>query len=133
MLTGQSDSRKIRLRHVNFFSPYAQRTGTVVGKITYCLGFSFSRITTTVARFVRLCLHCLYLNFELHHGFCMSRVKYCATLDPNGYGQWARPSLRVFILKELNAAEFEGLASETMLFHTFAGLSAEHCNHSTAV
>ena len=53
-------------------------------------------------------------KFELHHGFCMSRVKYCATLDPNGYRQWARPSLRVFILKEVNAAVCEGLASETM-------------------
>ena len=52
-------------------------------------------------------------NFELHHSFCMSRVKYCTTVDPNGYRQWARPSLRVFILKELNAAECEGLASET--------------------
>ena len=28
-------------------------------------------------------------------------------------GQWARPSLRVFILKELNAAVCEGLARET--------------------
>ena len=55
-------------------------------------------------------------KFELHHGFCMSRVKYCAILDPNGYRQWARPSLRVFIL---NAAECEGLASETskLLYH----------------
>ena len=51
---------------------------------------------------------CFTRKFELHHGFCMSRVKYCATLDPNGqYRQWARPS------KELNAAECEGLASET--------------------
>ena len=44
----------------------------------------------------------------------MSCVKYRTTLDPNGYRQWARPSLRVFILKELNAAaECKGLASET--------------------
>ena len=44
-------------------------------------------------------------------------------LDPNGYiyiyiyRQWARPSLRVFILKELNAAQCEGLASLTTGFH----------------
>ena len=60
------------------------------------------------------------LKFELRHGFCMSRVEYCATLDPNGYRQWARPSLRVFILKELNAAECEGLASETRIRVTLA-------------
>ena len=60
-------------------------------------------------------------HFELHHGFCTSRVKYCATLDPNWYRQWARPSLRVFILKELNTAECEGLASETRCqdWHSF--------------
>ena len=34
-------------------------------------------------------------------------------MDPNGHRQWARPSPRVFILKELNAAECEGLAYET--------------------
>ena len=34
-------------------------------------------------------------------------------MDPNGHRQWARPSPRVFILKELNAAECEGLACET--------------------
>ena len=34
-------------------------------------------------------------------------------MDPNGYRQWARPFPRVFILKELNAAECEGLACET--------------------
>ena len=34
-------------------------------------------------------------------------------MDPNGYRQWARPSLHVFILKELNAAECEGLACKT--------------------
>ena len=33
--------------------------------------------------------------------------------DSNGYRQWARPSLRAFILKELNAAECEGLACKT--------------------
>ena len=35
----------------------------------------------------------------------------------NGHRQWARPSLRVFILKELNAAECEGLACETTFSH----------------
>ena len=34
-------------------------------------------------------------------------------MDQNGYRQWARPSLRVFILKELNAAVCEGLARES--------------------
>ena len=33
--------------------------------------------------------------------------------DPNGYSKWARPSLRVSILKELNAAVCKGLADET--------------------
>ena len=89
--------------------------GTVVGRITYCLGFSFSR--NNYRGQVRLIMPPLSVSFwrkfELHHGFCMSCVIYCATLDPNGYRQWARPSLHVFILKELNAAECEGLASET--------------------
>ena len=38
-------------------------------------------------------------------------------MDPNGHRQWARPSPRVFILKELNAAECEGLACETRWSH----------------
>ena len=36
-------------------------------------------------------------------------------MDPNVHGQWARPSLRVFILKALNAAECEGLACQTSI------------------
>ena len=36
----------------------------------------------------------------------------CLT-DPNGYRQWARPSLCVFILKALNAVECEGLVCRT--------------------
>ena len=36
-----------------------------------------------------------------------------AIMDPNGHRQWARPSPRVFILKELNAAECERLTCET--------------------
>ena len=42
-------------------------------------------------------------KFELHH----------ALLDPNAHRQCARPSLYTFILKELYAAEREGLARET--------------------
>ena len=34
-------------------------------------------------------------------------------MDPSRYRQWARPSLHVFILKQLNAAVCEGLAGET--------------------
>jgi hypothetical protein len=49
-------------------------------------------------------------DFELHHAI-EHRVSKCyAILDPNGYRQWAIPSLRVFILKDLNT---EGLACET--------------------
>ena len=35
-------------------------------------------------------------------------------MDPNAHGQGARPSLRMFIPKELNAVGCEGLACETI-------------------
>ena len=83
--------------------------GAVVGKAHH-LGFSFSRRTTIEARFIRLCLHFLYLFGK--------NLKYlyvtCQILHNFGSKWWARPSLCVFILKELNAAaECKGLASET--------------------
>ena len=37
---------------LKFSARMPSRTGTVVGRITYCLGFSFSLKTTTEARFV---------------------------------------------------------------------------------
>ena len=42
-------------------------------------------------------------------------MKSYAVMNPHAHGQWARPSLRMFILKELNAAECESLACETSL------------------
>ena len=52
-------------------------------------------------------------DFELHHAVERHVSKCYEIMDPNGHRQWARPSPRVFILKELNAAECEGLACET--------------------
>ena len=52
-------------------------------------------------------------DFELHHAVERHVSQCYEIMDPNGHGQWARSSPRVFILKELNAAECEGLACET--------------------
>ena len=52
-------------------------------------------------------------DFELHHAVERHVSQCYEIMDPNGHRQWARPSPRVFILKELNAAECEGLACET--------------------
>ena len=61
----------------------------VFGKLTYCLGIYYYRKSSVAcSSFFFLCFH------------------------PNGHRQWARPSLHMFILKELNAAECEGLAYE---------------------
>ena len=38
-------------------------------------------------------------------------------MDPHRYSQWARPSLHVFILRELNTAECEGLACEINCYY----------------
>lgn len=50
-------------------------------------------------------------KFELYHVFQHRMSKCYATMDQNVHVQWARPFLRAFILKELNAGECEGLAN----------------------
>ena len=57
------------------------------------------------------------LKFELHHALLPHNLKGYAVMDPNVHGQWARPSLCMFILKKLYAAECEGLVCETMEWH----------------
>ena len=45
-------------------------------------------------------------KFELYHALLHHVLKSYAVMDPNAHGQWARPSLHMFIL---NVAEHEGL------------------------
>ena len=52
-------------------------------------------------------------KFELHHALLCHVSKSYTVMDPNAHGQWARPSLHAFILKELNTAKCEDLACET--------------------
>ena len=60
-------------------------------------------------------------DFELHHAVERHVSQCYEIMDPNGHRQWARPSPRVFILKELNAAECEGLACETSSYRSAPG------------
>ena len=74
-------------------------------------------------------------DFELHHAVERHVSKCYNIMDPNGNRQWARPCPRVFILKELNAAECEGLACETSFSYDaehFETLGAEHIQDTLA-
>ena len=110
MLSGQSDVRKIWLRHIGMWI-------ASVSCGIWEVGLSFGRFLPSKKKVRWLNLFfCVSMasifewNFELRH--TLLRHVY-TVVDPNAHGQWARPSIRVFILKELNAAEYEGLACET--------------------
>ena len=72
--------------------------GKVFGKLTHCLGIVLPWPAFSSN---------YYCAIE-HH------VLKCYTImDQNGHRQLARPSLQIFILKELNAVECKDLACET--------------------
>ena len=53
------------------------------------------------------------------------------SMDPNAHGQWARPSLRTFILKELNAVECQGLDHEISVGGGgLSTLNVQHLNYN---
>ena len=91
--------------------------GEVVWKLTYRVGIFYYRKVASLVQVVSCASVATIFerDFELHHAVERHVSKCYEIMDPNGHRQWARPSLRVFILKELNAAECEGLACETIL------------------